>query len=80
MQRLIDADALDAQAVYMGETDEWVIPINELKRAPTIDSEPVCGEWLTICGGSSLCCSVCSTMPRSNEATRYCHSCGARMT
>ena len=89
--RLIDADALKEKLEngYANTHHSRIYAIAMLKKAPTIEAEPVRhGEWKEIEGfdGDTLWqCSVCGIewcfiegTPYDN-GTNYCPNCGAKM-
>ena len=73
--RLIDADALDYSWIVFAEE-----LINKIKKAPTIEAEPVRhGRWnVEYPTGSDFGrCSACKTL--GNLDWHYCPNCGAKM-
>lgn len=79
MSRLIDADLLDAQATYDEQTDMWVITVEDLNNAPTVDAVPeIRGEWKygVIARDRAVVCSVCDSA--SFTVSNYCPYCGSR--
>ena len=89
-KRLIDANALKANFVVVGEFAEDLWHTGTIRiaidNAPTVDAvEVVHGRWIipTIINGRSFKiphCSVCGEVPCGvSENTKYCAICGARM-
>lgn len=95
--RLIDADALEDVLVNHGfcycvgneynngVADGFLLARDDVKEAPTIESELRHGHWIKVgCsfyGVSRYECSVCHYTDEHNESREvpYCWQCGARM-
>ncbi len=94
MTRLIDADALIEKLEQIHSKDfgfEMAIigTINEVKKAPTVEAEPVKhGQWIGISDGyadgfpvyDEWECSVCGVVYEDEQPPyKYCPCCGAKM-
>ena len=83
--RLIDADALYMELVKMKDFGELTAKkaIRVVKKAPTIDAEPVRhGKWIGYAGTIGNECSVCGKWIDVLQGTaemNYCPNCGADM-
>lgn len=84
--RLIDADALYDRLAFkrMGDMRRNLYPgiesaIAQLKKAPTIEAEPVRhGRWLVDSRTGMSFCSECTDYAVEAD-TNYCPNCGAKM-
>lgn len=86
MGRLIDADALMNEKVWLAEISEdarvfrFAVPCGVIANAPTIDAQPVVyGHWISQNTGRTL--FACSNCHKGNYGghERYCPNCGAKM-
>ena len=82
--RLIDADALlsEVEKAYSYEDKRGQLgyTVSSIKKAPTIEAEPVRhGRWCEPFGGYLPFCSECRKCPTASIKTPYCPNCGARM-
>lgn len=81
MARLIDAD--EFERFLMNLPDEVLcegccyVIVNEMRKQPTIEAEPVMhGKWFDV-GSLSCRCNRCGC--KNSHETDYCPNCGARM-
>lgn len=87
MARLIDADALKANFVVLGEfaNDLWHVGVirRAIDNAPTVDAVPVVhGRWIEVPSmAPEYACSVCGATFEwwERSEAHYCPNCGAKM-
>lgn len=89
MARLIEADALKANFVVLGEfaNDLWHAGAirSAIDNAPTVDAVPVVhGAWVAVPSsdmmtGKAYKCSECGKMRYGSFMPNYCAICGAKM-
>lgn len=79
--KLIDADEiLKEKYLESPHYCDYVVSVEEIENAPTIEAEPVRhGEWKICCDGYYPYCSVCKEEPIGRKMSKYCPNCGAKM-
>ena len=79
--KLIDADEiLKEKYLESPHYFDYVVSVEEIENAPTIEAEPVRhGEWKICCDGYYPYCSVCKEEPIGRKMSKYCPNCGAKM-
>lgn len=78
---LIEQEAAKAKKVYCEERHEYVVPVAELDRLPTIDAAPVVhSKWKFLNDYESRCSSSGKEIfIDHDDEYRYCPNCGCKM-